>query len=54
MKVEHGLVDRLHLLVYPLTLGIGKRLFPTGVRSPFRLQAAKTYPSGVVGLDYER
>lgn len=52
--LEHGLVDRLHLLVYPLTVGGGKRLFPDGSHSTFRLTAARTYPSGVVGLDYER
>lgn len=52
--LEHGLVDRLHLLVCPLTVGGGKRLFPDGSHSTFRLTAARTYPSGVVGLDYER
>jgi dihydrofolate reductase len=52
--IEHGLVDRLHLLVYPLTLGAGKRLYPEGVRAAFRLTGTKTYPTGVVGHDYER
>ena len=52
--LEHGLVDRLHLLVYPVALGSGKRLFPERVYAPFRLTGSKTYPSGVVGLDYER
>jgi dihydrofolate reductase len=52
--LEHGLVDRLHLLVYPVTVGGGKRLFPEGFNSTFRHTGAKTYPSGVVGLEYER
>ena len=52
--LEHDLVDELHLLVYPLTLGSGKRLMPTGVHSTFTLQSATPYPSGVVGLRYAR
>jgi dihydrofolate reductase len=52
--LEHALVDRLHLLVYPLTVGSGKRLFPEGLDTTFRLIDVQTYPSGVVALDYER
>ena len=51
---EHDLVDELHLLLYPLLLGGGKRLFPSGVHAAFRLKEAVPYPSGVVGLHYER
>jgi dihydrofolate reductase len=50
----HDLVDELHLLLYPLTLGGGKRVLPEGVHATFRLLAAKPYPSGVVGLHYAR
>ena len=52
--LEHDLVDELHLLLYPLTLGGGKRLLPAGVHAAFKLKAARPYPSGVVGLHYER
>lgn len=52
--LEHDLVDELHLLLYPLTLGGGKRLLPDGVHATFKLTSAKPYPSGVVGLHYER
>ena len=52
--LEHDLVDELHLLVYPLMLGSGKRLFPNGVRQEFTLVSSKPYPSGVVGLHYVR
>jgi dihydrofolate reductase len=52
--LEHDLVDELHLLLYPLLLGGGKRLFPDGVYRTFTLRSAKPYPSGVVGLDYVR
>jgi dihydrofolate reductase len=51
--LEHGLVDELHLLVYPITLGTGKRVLPDGVHSTFRLKSATPYPTGVVGLHYE-
>jgi hypothetical protein len=40
--------------VYPLLLGEGKRLFPNGVHTSFALKETKAYPSGVVGLHYER
>jgi dihydrofolate reductase len=52
--LKHDLVDELHLLLYPLTLGGGKRLLPDGVHATFKLTSAKPYPSGVVGLHYER
>jgi dihydrofolate reductase len=52
--IEHDLVDGLHLLLYPLTLGSGKRLLPSGVHSTFTLQSTVPYPTGVVGLHYAR
>jgi dihydrofolate reductase len=50
--LTHGLVDELHLLLYPLMLGGGKRLFPTGRHTKFTLKAATPCPSGVAGLHY--
>jgi len=52
--IEHDLVDELHLLVYPLTLGRGKKVLPSGVNTTFALKSAKPYPTGVVGLHYVR
>ena len=52
--VAHGLIDELHLLLYPLTLGSGKRVLPVGVLATFRLMSVKPYPCGVVGLHYAR
>ena len=52
--LAHDLVDELHLLLYPLMLGSGKRVLPDGVLATFSLMSAKPYPSGVVGLHYAR
>ena len=52
--LAHDLVDELHLLLYPLTLGSGKRLLPNGTHATFALMSATPYPSGVVGLHYAR
>lgn len=52
--IAEDLVDELHLLVFPLTLGAGKRVLPDGVHATFALKSAKPYPTGVVGLDYTR
>jgi dihydrofolate reductase len=52
--LPHDLVDELQLLLYPLTLGSGKRLLPDGVHSTFQLRSATPYPNGVVALNYVR
>jgi dihydrofolate reductase len=52
--LAHDLFDELHLLVYPLTLGSGKRVLPSGVHATFALKSATPYPTGVVGLHYAR
>ena len=52
--LAHDLVDELHLLVYPLALGSGKRVLPNGVHATFTLASATPYPTGVVGLHYAR
>ena len=50
----HDLVDELHLLLYPLALGKGKRVLPAEGLTEFRLESATPYPTGVVGLHYTR
>ena len=52
--LANDLVDELHLFVYPLTLGSGKRVLPGDVHATFSLISAKPFPSGVVGLYYKR
>jgi dihydrofolate reductase len=48
-----GLVDELHLFVYPVTLGGGLRLFPDGMAGlKLSLTASETYANGVVHLAY--
>lgn len=49
------LVDELRLLVYPILLGHGKRLFDDGVQaSAFRLEESKTSSTGVLITRYVR
>jgi dihydrofolate reductase len=52
--IAADLVDELHLTLYPLTLGSGKRVLPDGVHATFKLVSATPYPTGVVGLHYAR
>jgi dihydrofolate reductase len=48
-----GLVDELHLFVYPLTRGSGSRLFNEDVApGKFSLAASDSYDNGVVYLAY--
>jgi dihydrofolate reductase len=50
-----GLVDELHLFVYPLTLGEGLRLFDAGGPSlSFTLAGSEAYDSGVLHVAYRR
>lgn len=51
--LDDGLVDELHLFVYPVTLGAGLRLFETdGGARKLSLVASDTYENGVVHLAY--
>ena len=51
--LEDGLVDELHLFVYPLTRGSGPRLFPDGAPpGKLSLARAESYDNGVVYLAY--
>jgi dihydrofolate reductase len=49
---QHDLVDEYSLLVYPLTLGGGKKVFPDGLRANLRLVETRSFPTGVVLMRY--
>ncbi|MFD4404753.1 dihydrofolate reductase family protein [Nocardia sp. NPDC058499] len=51
--LAEGLVDDLHLFVYPIVLGKGEKLFTDGAdTTKLELKAHDVYPNGVVHLDY--
>jgi dihydrofolate reductase len=52
--LEHGLVDELHLMIFPVVLGKGKRLFDDGLgKSALQLVESRPVgPDGVVILVY--
>ena len=49
-----GLVDQWNLMVFPVVLGSGKRLFAASGKKPLTLTDAKTVGAGVQILTYER
>jgi dihydrofolate reductase len=53
--IENDLVDELHLMIFPVVLGTGKRVFgDTSDMKRLRLTNSKTVGEGVVILVYER
>lgn len=53
--LAHGLVDEILLVVYPVVLGTGKRLFPEGAIPPlsFTLVSSSALPSGILFCTYQ-
>ncbi|MEV6639097.1 dihydrofolate reductase family protein [Amycolatopsis sp. NPDC051371] len=51
--LSEGLVDELNLLLYPVVVGTGKRLFPAeGPNFPLTLKTSTAFGNGVVQLTY--
>jgi dihydrofolate reductase len=52
--LRENLLDELRLLVHPLVVGSGKRLFPEGTeKTPLKLVESKTFSTGVLYLTYQ-
>jgi len=51
--MHHELIDEYHLLVYPVVLGTGKRLFNDGSKTNLRLVDTKRFSSGAILLAYQ-
>jgi dihydrofolate reductase len=52
--LKHRLIDRMHLWIYPLTIGSGKRLFADGtIAEKFKLIESKISSTGVIVATYE-
>jgi dihydrofolate reductase len=52
--LEHGLADEALLVVYPVLLGTGKRLFAEGTPArAFELVATQAFPSGILFSTYK-
>jgi dihydrofolate reductase len=50
--LAHGLLDELELLVHPIAVGTGQRLFEDTPTTPLTLLASETLPTGVLHLRY--
>ena len=53
--IQHDLVDSFWLMLYPTTLGRGKRLFAGGtIPVTFQVTESEVTPQGVIVVNYER
>jgi dihydrofolate reductase len=55
LLLKHDLVDELWVIIYPLTLGKGKKLFEEGtIPAAFTLKECTVTPSGLIMANYSR
>lgn len=53
--IKHDLVDMFWLMTYPITLGVGKRLFAGGtIPAAFKVTESNVTSKGVIVVNYER
>lgn len=50
--LDAGLLDELHLLIHPIAVRTGMRLFDDGQTLPLDLISSKTFTTGVLYLVY--
>ena len=53
--IKHDLVDTFWLMIYPVTLGSGKKLFADGtIPAAFKVTESQISPNGIIIVNYER
>lgn len=53
--IKHDLVDVFWLMIFPVTLGVGKRLFAAGtIPAAFKVTESNVSSNGVIVVNYER
>ena len=53
--IKHDLVDTFWLMIYPISLGVGKWLFTDGtIPATFNVTQSQVTPKGVIVVNYER
>lgn len=54
-RLKHDLVDELWLIIFPVTLGLNKRLFAEGrIPAAFKLTDSNVSPLGVIVANFKR
>lgn len=52
---KHDLVDAMELMIIPVTLGTGKRLFQDGtIPASFKVTSSQIAPKGIICVTYQR
>lgn len=53
--IQHDLIDSYWLVIYPVTLGSGKKLFDSGtIPAAFKVVESHVFPNSVIVVNYER
>ena len=54
-RAQNGDVDAFELMIIPVTLGTGKRLFQDGtIPAAFKVTSSQVAPKGIISVTYER
>lgn len=51
--MERGLIDQYNLIVYPVVLGSGRKLFNDGIHSSLKLVESRPFDTGAIALVYQ-